>query len=254
MIEIIPAIDMVGGRCVRLTQGDYDRQTTYYEDPLDAAKAFEQIGIRRLHMVDLDGAKASAPVNLHVLERVANATGLEVQYGGGIKGREALHDVFSAGAARAICGSIAAKQPEDFAAWLDEFGGARLILGADARNGRIATHGWLEESSITVPQLIERFLPHGLTQTICTDISRDGMLCGPSDEFYESLQQAFPAVEVTVSGGISCLEDIVRLNARGLRSVIVGKAIYEGRISLNELEQCLQNASSPAWTSATVTR
>ncbi len=242
MITIIPAIDMVNGHCVRLTQGDYARQTTYYDDPLDAAKAFEQIGIRRLHMVDLDGAKASAPMNLRVLERVTSATGLEVQYGGGIKSREALRDVFNAGAARAICGSIAVKQPELFAAWLAEFGGQRLILGADARNGRVATHGWLTESAVTIPQLLERFLPHGLTQTICTDISRDGMLCGPSVEFYTTLQAAFPAVEVTVSGGISCLEDIRQLNAHGLRSVIAGKAIYEGRITLEELEQCLQNA------------
>ncbi len=242
MIEIIPAIDMVGGRCVRLTQGDYDRQTTYYEDPLDAAKAFEQIGIRRLHMVDLDGAKASTPQNLHVLERVVAATGLEVQYGGGIKSTEALRAVFNAGAARAICGSIAVKRPELFAAWLAEFGGARLILGADARNGKVATHGWLEESAVTVPELIRSFLPHGLTQTICTDISRDGMLCGPDAEFYASLQAAFPGVEVTVSGGISALGDILQLNEHGLRSVIIGKAVYEGRITLSELEQCLQNA------------
>ncbi len=242
MIQIIPAIDMVGGCCVRLTQGDYARQTTYYQDPLDAAKAFEQIGILRLHMVDLDGAKASTPMNLHVLERVAQATGLEVQYGGGIKSATALRDVFNAGAARAICGSIAVKQPELFAAWLTEFGGERLILGADARNGKVATHGWLEESAITVPELIRSFLPHGLSQTICTDISRDGMLCGPSVEFYESLQADFPSVEVTVSGGISSMADILQLNERGLRSVIVGKAIYEGRITLPELASCLQNA------------
>ncbi len=242
MIEIIPAIDMVGGRCVRLTQGDYARQTTYYDDPLDAAKAFEQAGIRRLHMVDLDGAKASVPMNLHVLERVTNATGLEVQYGGGIKGSDALRDTFNAGAARAICGSIAVKQPELFAAWLAEFGGKRLILGADARNGKIATHGWLTESETTIPELIQRFLPHGLMQTICTDISRDGMLCSPDGEFYTSLQQAFPTVEVTVSGGISAMADIHQLNELGLRSVIVGKALYEGRITLKELEACLQNA------------
>ncbi len=245
---------MVGGRCVRLTQGDYARQTTYYEDPLDAAKAFEQIGIRRLHMVDLDGAKTDAPQNLHVLERVAAATGLEVQYGGGIKSTEALRAVFSAGAARAICGSIAVKQPELFAAWLAEFGGARLILGADARHGRVATHGWLAESELTVPELMESFLPHGLAQCICTDISRDGMLCGPDADFYAELQARFPTVELTVSGGISCLEDLRRLDARGLRSVIIGKAIYEGRITLTELASCLQNASFPAWTSAMATR
>ncbi len=246
MIEIIPAIDMVGGRCVRLTQGDYAQQTTYYDDPLDAAKAFEQIGIRRLHMVDLDGAKADVPQNLHVLERVVAATGLEVQYGGGIKSTDALRAVFNAGAARAICGSIAVKQPEAFAAWLAEFGGARLILGADARHGKVATHGWLQESEVSVPQLIESFLPHGLTQCICTDISRDGMLCGPDAEFYATLQSSFPTVEVTVSGGISALADLRQLNDRGLRSVIVGKAIYEGRITLNELATCLQNASFPA--------
>ncbi len=241
-MDIIPAIDMVNGQCVRLTQGDYARQKTYYNDPLDAARAFEQLGIRRLHMVDLDGAKANAPVNLHVLERVVSHTGLSVQYGGGIKSREALQDVFNAGAARAICGSIAVKQPELFAAWLAEFGGQRLILGADARHGRIAIQGWLDESPITVPQLIESFLPHGLTQTICTDISRDGMLCGPDGSFYTALQAAFPTVEVTVSGGISCAEDIRKLAAAGLRSVIVGKAIYEGRITMEELRQCLQNA------------
>ncbi len=197
-------------------------------------------------MVDLDGAKASAPVNLHVLERVATATGLDIQYGGGIKSAQALRDVFAAGANRAICGSIAVKAPGLFSEWLAEFGGGHLILGADAREGKVAIQGWLSESTMTIPELISLFLPHGLQQAICTDISRDGMLCGPSVPFYTGLQAAFPTVDITVSGGISCAADIRALAAEGLRSVIVGKAFYEGRITSEELKQCLQNASSPA--------
>ena len=241
-IEIIPATVIIGGACVRLTQGDYDRRTTYYRDPLEAALRFEEAGIRRLHMVDLDGAKASEPRNLAVLERVASKTSLEVQYGGGIKSREALRSVFDAGASRAICGSIAVREPEAFAEWLGEFGPGKLILGADVRDGAVAIQGWLEHSGYTVRELINRFTPQGLTQVICTDISRDGMLCGPSAEFYAGLQGAYPGVEITVSGGISSMADIEALDSTGLRSVIVGKALYEGRITLNELKRCLQNA------------
>ena len=172
MIEIIPATDIIGGQCVRLTQGDYASRKTYYRDPLDAAFRFEEAGIRRLHMVDLDGAKASEPRNLAVLERIAARTSLEVQYGGGIKSREALHSVFDAGARRAICGSVAVRRPDLFAAWLAEFGPGRLILGADVRNGAVAIEGWLESSTLSAPELIGRFIPQGLTQVICTDISR----------------------------------------------------------------------------------
>ncbi len=240
-ITIIPATDLIDGHCVRLTQGDYARQTIYYRDPLEAALRFEGAGIRRLHLVDLDGAKASEPCNLRTLERIATRTSLEIQYGGGIKSREALHSVFDAGARRAICGSIAVSRPELFAAWLAEFGPERLILGADIRDGRIAVKGWLETSPTTADALIRQFLPHGLEQVICTDISRDGMLCGPSAEFYADLQRQFPTVEITVSGGISSLDDIRRLDQQQLRSVIVGKALYEGRITLQELEQCLPN-------------
>lgn len=240
-ITIIPATDLIDGHCVRLTQGDYARQTIYYRDPLEAALRFEGAGIRRLHLVDLDGAKASEPCNLRTLERIATRTSLEIQYGGGIKSREALHSVFDAGARRAICGSIAVSRPELFAAWLAEFGPERLILGADIRDGRIAVKGWLETSPTTADTLIRQFLPHGLEQVICTDISRDGMLCGPSAELYADLQRQFPTVEITVSGGISSMDDIRRLDQQQLRSVIVGKALYEGRITLQELEQCLPN-------------
>ena len=242
MIEIIPATDLINGECVRLTQGDYASQKTYYRDPLEAALRFEEAGIRRLHMVDLDGAKAAEPRNLAVLERVATRTGLEVQYGGGIKSRAALRCVFDAGASRAICGSIAVREPGLFAEWLTEFGPKRLILGADIRDGAVAIQGWLESSALTAPRLIEQFIPQGLTQVICTDISRDGMLCGPSAAFYAELQSRFPAVEITVSGGISAMGDIEELDRQGLRSVIVGKALYEGRITLKELERCLRNA------------
>lgn len=241
MIEIIPATDIIDGQCVRLTQGDYARQKTYYRNPLEAALHFEEAGIRRLHLVDLDGAKVAEPRNLAVLERIAARTALEVQYGGGIKSRQALADVFSAGARRAICGSIAVREPELFAAWLTEFGAERLILGADVRDGAVAIQGWLKSSTQTAPELIERFTPQGLSQVICTDISRDGMLCGPSAAFYADLQAQFPTIEITVSGGISSMNDIEELDRLGLGSVIVGKALYEGRITLKDLTRCLQN-------------
>ena len=211
---------------MRLTQGDYGRRTTYYRDPLEAAQRFEEAGIRRLHMVDLDGAKASEPRNLAVLERVATKTTLEVQYGGGIKSRGALRSVFD----------------ESFAEWLAEFGGGKLILGADIRDGAVAVQGWAERSEMTAQELIARFAPQGLAQVICTDIARDGMLCGTSAEFYAGLQGQFPGVEITVSGGIASMTDIEALDGAGLRSVIVGKALYEGHITLEELKRCLPNA------------
>lgn len=241
MIEIIPAIDMIGGECVRLTQGDYDKKTTYYKDPLEVAKRYEDVGIRRLHLVDLDGAKASHPVNLRQLERIAVRTSLDIQYGGGIKTDQALRDVFNAGAKRAICGSIAVKSPELFARWLEVFGSGEVILGADVKDGKIAISGWLDTTEDSVEGLIEEFLHYGLSQVICTDISKDGMLAGPNFDMYTSLQERFSTVDVTVSGGISSMEDIYRLNELELRSVIVGKAIYEGKITMEDLKKCLQN-------------
>ena len=234
MIEMIPATDLIGGRCVRLTQGDYTSRKTYYRDPLEAALRFEEAGARRLHMVDLDGAKAAEPQNLAVLERIAAKTSLEVQYGGGIKNRAALRSVFDAGARRAVCGSVAVREPELFARWIAEFGPERLILGADVRDGVVAIQGWTERSERTAPELIETFLPAGLRQVVCTDISRDGMLCGPAVALYADLQRRFPQVEITVSGGVSSPDDIARLEREGLRSVIVGKALYEGRITLEK--------------------
>ncbi|WP_302257181.1 1-(5-phosphoribosyl)-5-[(5-phosphoribosylamino)methylideneamino]imidazole-4-carboxamide isomerase [uncultured Alistipes sp.] len=242
MIEMIPATDLIGGRCVRLTQGDYTSRKTYYRDPLEAALRFEEAGARRLHMVDLDGAKAAEPQNLAVLERIAAKTSLEVQYGGGIKSRAALRSVFDAGARRAVCGSVAVREPELFARWIAEFGPERLILGADVRDGVVAIQGWTERSERTAPELIETFLSAGLRQVVCTDISRDGMLCGPAVALYADLQRRFPQVEITVSGGVSSPDDIARLEREGLRSVIVGKALYEGRITLEKTGPCSPNA------------
>ncbi|MFR9649746.1 MAG: 1-(5-phosphoribosyl)-5-[(5-phosphoribosylamino)methylideneamino]imidazole-4-carboxamide isomerase [Rikenellaceae bacterium] len=240
MIDIIPATDIIAGECVRLTQGDYNRKTTYYKDPLEAAKAFEGVGIKRLHIVDLDGAKSSHPMNLKVLERVATHTSLSLQYGGGIKSTEALRDVFNAGAARAIVGSLAVRESDTFAAWLDEFGGEKMILGADLKNGKVAIQGWLEESEMSAEELFNLFIPHSLKHIICTDISRDGMMCGAATQLYQSLNAQFPELNVIASGGISKFSDIEELDRAGVRSVIVGKALYEGGISLKELEQCLQ--------------
>ncbi len=242
MIEIIPAIDIIGGQCVRLTQGDYDRRETYYDDPLDAAKMYEQAGVRRLHMVDLDGAKESFPANLAVLERVSAHTNLDIQWGGGIKSEKALEAVFAAGARRAICGSVAVSHPEQVRGWLARFGGGKIILGADVKNGMVATHGWLATSGITAAQLIASFLDEGLQQVICTEISRDGMLQGPAFGLYNELYTQFPTLDITASGGISGLDDILRLDKAGVRSVIVGKAIYENKISMEQLKACLQNA------------
>lgn len=240
MIEIIPAIDIIGGECVRLTQGDYSRKSSYFKDPAEVARMMEGAGVRRIHLVDLDGAKASRPENLAVLERVAQTTKLDIQYGGGIKSRESLQAVFDSGANRAICGSIAVAKPEIMSEWLTEFGAEHIILGADIKDGYIATHGWLEQSQLSVNQLIDKFTEDSLSQVICTDISKDGMLQGPTFELYEELQKQYSVINITVSGGISSIDDILRLDTLGLRSVIVGKAFYEGRITLKQIEECLR--------------
>lgn len=241
-IEIIPAIDLIGGRCVRLSQGDYARQTTYDARPVEVAKRYADCGVKRIHVVDLDGAKASAPQNLATLERLAAAVPVAIEWGGGIKSEEALERIFACGAACAVVGSVAARQPERFAAWLARFGGERLVLGADVRDGRVAVDGWQEALDLGIETLVERFLPQGLQQVVCTDIARDGMLQGPSFGLYTALQQRYDGVDFTVSGGIGSMADIVRLNELGLRKVIVGKALYENRITLKEIERWSLNA------------
>lgn len=237
MLEIIPAIDIIEGKCVRLSQGDYSRQKLYDVNPLEMAKRFEDIGVKRLHLVDLDGAKASEPRNLSVLESISSHTFLSIEWGGGIKSSEALTSVFESGADYAICGSIAIRQPELFSLWLKEFGSERIILGADVRDDKVAINGWQDDTPLSIDSLIQLFLPEGLSQVICTDISRDGMLQGPSFELYRRLSDAFPSIIFAVSGGIGSIEDLRALDAQGIKRVIVGKAIYENRISLPQLAE-----------------
>lgn len=237
-INIIPAIDLIDGKCVRLTKGDYSQKKQYDASPLDMALRYQDIGIRRLHLVDLDGAKSSSPRNLHVLEEIATRTSLDIEWGGGIKSDDALRDAFNAGAHHLIIGSVAVSRPELFARWLEQYGGDRLILGADVNDGRVAINGWMDQSEQTIESLIDRFTPHGLREVICTDIAKDGMLQGPSFDLYARLQAAYPELDIIVSGGISAMDDIYRLNEMNLRHVIVGKAIYEGRISLEEIRRC----------------
>ena len=241
MIQIIPAIDLIEGRCVRLTRGDYGQKKVYDGIPADVARQYAEAGVRRIHLVDLEGAKAGEPRNLKVLEAIASAVSCQLEWGGGIAHSEDLQAVFDAGATHAIAGSVAALKPELFEQWLQRYG-ARMILGADVRGGRIAVRGWLEEAPLSIEDLVRRFLPLGLKESIVTDISRDGMLEGPSTELYVRLQSAFPALSFTVSGGISSMEDIRSLDKAGLRKVIVGKAIYEERITLKDIALWLQNA------------
>lgn len=243
MIEIIPAIDIIEGKCTRLSQGDYATQKNYGGDPAEWARAFAGCGIRRLHLVDLEGAKASTPQNLRTLEKIAGLGLLKLEWGGGIKDDDALASVWNAGADWAIIGSIAAKEPGRMQGWLQTYG-SRIILGADIRNGKVAVSGWLEDSDIGLDSLIESF--KGLEQAIVTDISRDGMLQGPAFDLYKGLQTRFPALKTIVSGGVSSMDDIRRADSMGLPGIIVGKAIYENRITLNDISLCLQKGSFPA--------
>ena len=242
MIRIIPAIDIISGKCVRLTQGEYSSVRTYSDDPVDMALRFKDKGIRKLHIVDLDGARTSSPQNLGILERIVSATGIETEWGGGIKDRASLGSVLDCGASQAICGSIAVTRSEEFISWIEEHGPEKIILGADIRDGKVATHGWTEDSDSDAHGLIRKFIPHGLSQVICTDISRDGMLQGPSFGLYESLRRSFPGMTITASGGIASMDDIMRLDSLGIDNAIAGKAIYEGLISLEEIAEYNQKS------------
>ena len=236
-VELIPAIDIIEGRCVRLSQGDYARSKVYDASPVDMAKRYADCGVKRIHVVDLDGAKSSAPKNLRTLERMATGADVEIEWGGGIKSEESLRALFDYGANYAIVGSVAAREPMLFAEWLSRFGGERMVLGADVREGKVSVNGWQEDLSITIEELIDGFLPLGLSQVVCTDITRDGMLQGPSDELYVGLQSRYPSIDFTVSGGIGSMADVERLSQKDLRKVIIGKAIYENRITLKDIER-----------------
>lgn len=237
-IEIIPAIDIIDGKCVRLSQGDYNAKTVYDASPVDMVKRFVDHGFTRIHAVDLDGAKAGRPCNLSVLEKMASACGdVRMEWGGGIKTDDDMRDCVNAGCSFAVIGSVAAKQPELFDKWLERYGNGMMVLGADLRDGKVAVSGWLGDTDITIDDIVKRFLPGGLTQAIVTDISRDGMLQGPSFDLYTEIQEKYPDVDFTVSGGISSLADVEKCAELGLRRVIVGKALYEGHVSLKELER-----------------
>uniref|UniRef100_UPI003217B49F 1-(5-phosphoribosyl)-5-[(5- phosphoribosylamino)methylideneamino]imidazole-4- carboxamide isomerase n=1 Tax=uncultured Draconibacterium sp. TaxID=1573823 RepID=UPI003217B49F len=236
-IEIIPAIDLIDAKCVRLSQGDYNQKTVYNENPLEVALMFEAAGITRLHLVDLDGAKAKHIVNYKVLETIATKTNLVIDFGGGLKSDKDLEIAFNSGAQMVTGGSIAVKEKDTFLRWLEKFGNEKIILGADAKDGNIAVSGWLETTSLTVIEFIEEFHKQGITKVISTDISRDGMLSGPSFELYKEIMDVLPEVEIIASGGIATMDEILKLDEMGVPGVITGKAIYENRISLKEIEK-----------------
>lgn len=235
-IEIIPAIDLIDGKCVRLSQGDYAQKTVYNENPLEVALMFEAAGIRRLHLVDLDGAKAQHIVNHKVLETIATKTSLVIDFGGGLKSDHDLDIAFNSGAAMVTGGSIAVKDQETFLRWLSKFGSEKIILGADAKDGKIAVSGWLETTGLGVIDFIAGFRKNGISKVISTDISRDGMLEGPSFDLYAEIMKNFPALEIIASGGIATIGDILKLDEMGVPGVITGKAIYENKISLKQIE------------------
>ena len=239
MIKIIPAIDVIDGKCVRLTKGEYDTKKIYNDDPLEVAKKFELAGIKRLHMVDLDGAKQKHIVNRTTLDRVARGTDLQIDFGGGLKSDKDLLTAFSCGAHQITAGSIAVKDKEQVIGWLDKYGGDKIILGADVNNEKIAVSGWQEQTGIDLINFLAEYTNHGIKTIICTDIARDGMLSGPSFDLYKKIQDKFPELEIIASGGISQISDVQKLNEMGIGGVIIGKAIYENKISLEELKPFL---------------
>lgn len=238
-MNIIPAIDLIGGKCVRLSKGDYSTQKTYYDNPLDIAFLFQDHGVKYLHVVDLDGAKERRIINYNTLEKLASKTGLTIDFGGGIQSVEDLETAFGCGATQVIVGSIAAKKPELFVEWLQKFGSDKLILGADCLDRKIKTAGWLENTDADVVDFIKKHHKTGAKTVICTDISKDGMLQGPSEELYKEII-AETQVQLIASGGISNAEDVLKMKEIGSYGTIIGKAFYEGKISLEELKKLIE--------------
>jgi len=234
-MEIIPAIDIIDGKCVRLTQGDYEQKKVYNERPLEVARQFEDAGLRRLHLVDLDGAKAGAVKNWKVLETLAGKTGLVIDFGGGIKTEADVEIVFNSGAALATVGSIAVKDGPLFVSWLQAYGADKFLLGADVKDEKIAVSGWLETTDRWIYDFIEEYMEKGVRQLFCTDVSKDGLLQGPALDLYKNIVGKFPGLHFIASGGVSGMDDVRRLEEVGCAGVIIGKAIYEGRITLKEL-------------------
>ena len=234
-MEIIPAIDIIDGKCVRLTQGDYAQKKIYNEHPLEVAKEFEDAGLKRLHLVDLDGAKAGQVKNWKVLEAIAGKTALSIDFGGGIKQQEDVNIVFNSGAALATVGSIAVKNEAELVKWFMIFGADKFLLGADVKEEKIAIGGWLETTDIWVYDFIEKYVQHGVSKIFCTDVSKDGKLEGPAVELYKNIVQKFPALHFIASGGVSSIDDLHALRDAGCSGTIVGKAIYEGRVKIKDL-------------------
>ena len=235
MIELIPAIDLIGGKCVRLTKGDYDTQKVYNEDPVAVAREFEEYGFKRLHVVDLDGARSKHVVNHKVLERMAQATNLVIDFGGGIKTDEDIRIATENGAQMVTVGSVAVTQPDLFLGWLQQLGSERIILGADVKNGRISINGWKEDSSDELIPFLDKYIQKGVQKVLCTEISKDGTLQGPATALYREIMTQFPQCHLIASGGVSSMNDLQELNQAGIPAVVFGKAIYEGRIALKDL-------------------
>lgn len=236
-MRLIPAIDIINGKCVRLSKGDYSTEKIYNENPLEVAKMFEDYGIEYLHLVDLDGAKASHIVNYKVLETIASGTNLSIDFGGGLKSDEDLRIAFESGAAQITGGSIAVKNPSIFKSWLQNYGATKIILGADAMNEKIAVGGWLEASKEELVPFIQNYEKEGVIYVICTDISKDGMLQGPSFDLYQKILNETSTIKLIASGGISAMEELPKLAEMGCEGIIIGKAIYEHKISMKQLEK-----------------
>ncbi|GAB5553106.1 MAG: 1-(5-phosphoribosyl)-5-[(5-phosphoribosylamino) methylideneamino]imidazole-4-carboxamide isomerase [Saprospiraceae bacterium] len=234
---IIPAIDLIDGKCVRLTQGDYAQKKVYNEDPLEVAQAFEDAGIQRLHLVDLDGAKAKRIINHKVLERIASKTNLQIDFGGGLKSDEDLHIAFESGAHQVTGGTIAVKQPEVFLRWLEQYTADRIILGADFKDGKIAVSGWQEASDRELFEFLKSYYEKGVRYTISTDVSKDGLLQGSAVDTYQEIREALPELQLIASGGVTQMDELIKLAEMDCYGAIIGKAIYEGNLTLKELEQ-----------------
>ena len=237
MIEIIPAIDIINGKCVRLSQGDFETQKIYRESPVDIAKGFEEAGIKRLHIVDLDGAKKGSIVNIQVLENIASQTSLKIDFGGGIKTTSDAEKIFNAGASIINIGSIAIKQPHIVVEWIEKFGAEKILLGADVKNEKIVINGWQQSTEINIIAYLKDWSSKKMNNIFCTDVSKDGLLQGASIELYKKIIQSIPHIHLTASGGVSSLKDVEELETIGCSGVIIGKALYEGKIKLNELKK-----------------
>lgn len=235
MIELIPAIDIIGGECVRLTKGDYDRKTVYANSPVEMAKRFEKAGFKRLHVVDLDGAKSKHIVNVDTLKAITTETSLVVDFGGGIKTDDDIEKAFSYGASMVTVGSVAITNKELFAGWLEKYGADRIILGADVRHGKISINGWKEDSTEDLLPFLKYYIDKGVRNVLCTEISKDGTLAGPAIELYKEIMAAYPHINLIASGGVSGIDDIKALNEAGIPATVFGKAIYEGKIDIDEL-------------------